>query len=150
MRSSLFVVFVFLLGPAFQADAQVVQWANALDFEYNAFGPDNWSGKQVLGEPDAKPYGSPSERAFRLKEESGFGTVVVEFAQPMEVSFVVIVESHLPGRVADVSLIDDRGHQIPHLHQRALSQFRTFSCFTHRHFAHLVSGEGRRGQFEYY
>ena len=50
--------------------SQNIQWASKVIFQYNSFKESAaWSGDQLLGPPDAYPYGSLNEKAFRLSGE---------------------------------------------------------------------------------
>ncbi|MGB3617921.1 MAG: OmpA family protein [Catalinimonas sp.] len=90
--------------------AQVVQWATAVDYVY---GTPNGAAEQVLGPPDARPFGQPSEKALKLNRKRGTGTVRVRFDHPTQVRQVVVVESYLPGSVQKVKLFDELGRSYP-------------------------------------
>jgi len=89
----------------------VVQWANSLEYQYNQFSLEEYSGKQVLGKPDAYPLGELNPKAFRLKSEASFGSFIVKFSNPQEVQQIIIVENNLPGRIVEVSLLDEKGNK---------------------------------------
>ena len=109
MKQKLTFFTLFLLGSMYLAHGQNIQWASELEYEYNNYDFDLYSGKQALGKPDAKPEGNLSPNSFRLKSESGFGSIIVKFANPQKISQVLIVESNLPGNVVDVQLYDVDG-----------------------------------------
>lgn len=101
--------------------AQDVFWASKVSFSQNEFGPNDGAAINVLGEPDAIPYGSPNPNTFRLKSLNGFGRVVVSFEKNLLAKQVLIFENHLPGRVHRVIAFDanenkkivyDGGHKI--------------------------------------
>ncbi len=93
------------------ANAQQIQWASKLIFQYNQFSDNDWSGLKTLGPPDASPFGSPNKNAFRIKSESGYGTVSVGFDHPQPVSQIVIVENNKPGNIVKVVLHDTAGNE---------------------------------------
>ncbi len=98
--------FVFIITSVYSND---VYWSSDLDFQHNEFASTDWSAKQALGLPNAKPYGQLSPQAFRLSSKMSFGTLVVNFDDPQYVQQVLILESYLPGRITDVSLYDEKG-----------------------------------------
>ncbi len=106
LRSHWLFLFVFLSTTTFAND---VYWSSHLDFQHNEFASTDWSAKQVLGSPNAYPYGQLSPQAFRLSSKMSFGTLVVNFDDPQYVQQVLILESYLPGRITDVSLYDEKG-----------------------------------------
>ena len=83
-----------------------IQWAQKVDFQYNQYGEGEFSGQKAVGPPDVGQPGTLSEDAFRLKNLRAFGTLVLEF-NPQYVQQVVIVESNSPGKIQDVTLIDE-------------------------------------------
>jgi outer membrane protein OmpA-like peptidoglycan-associated protein len=83
-----------------------VQWASYLVFQNNNYGFGAWSGKQATGHPNAIPPGKLSPDAFRLNEESGFGKIIFGYYQATEISQILVVENHLPGRIAKISVFD--------------------------------------------
>jgi hypothetical protein len=101
-----YLISVFILFRCFEVSAQGVQWASEVSFQFNQFSESQFSARELIGPPDAQPFGSSSERAFRLNSESGYGTVTLGFDQPMNVSEIVIVENYLPGRVNKIILYD--------------------------------------------
>ncbi len=86
--------------------AQKIQWASEVLFQFNQFSETEYSASQVLGTPDAEPYGELSANAFRLNAESGYGTMTLGFETPQQISQVLIVENHMPGQVSKVILHD--------------------------------------------
>jgi len=101
------LVFVFD-----NAASQGVQWASSLEFQYNCFaktGP--WSGAQVVGPPDAMPFGSLNESAARLISKSAYATVKLRYNQPQQVEEILVMESFEPGRVAKIVLYDAEGKE---------------------------------------
>jgi len=107
----LLVVVESLLIALSPAGAQQIQWASSVVFEYNAFGQDSWSGRQVLGPPDALPFGQLHPNAYRITEESGFGKIVLGFDNPIHVKQLIIVENYLPGRIDKISLYDEEDQE---------------------------------------
>ncbi len=108
-RMNRFLASLLVAMISFSSVGQEIQWASSLDFAYNLSDQANYSAKTVLGEPDAAPYGQLNDKAFRLNSEAGFGTVVVNFDQPLKVRNVVIIENNLPGRITSVLLYEENG-----------------------------------------
>jgi len=92
-------------------EAQQIQWADKVDFQFNQFGESDvrYSAHQALGPPDAFPQGSINENAFRLKYPGAFGTMVLQFANPQPIQELIIIENHQPGRIESISLFDNSG-----------------------------------------
>ncbi len=107
-----FLSLILLSFVYFSGIGQNIQWASSLDFAYNLSDQNSYSANTVLGEPDAAPYGQLNEKAFRLNSEAGFGTVVVNFEQPLKVRNVVIIENNLPGRITSVLLYEENGTRL--------------------------------------
>jgi outer membrane protein OmpA-like peptidoglycan-associated protein len=108
-RAGCILLLFFSLFGEYSIYAQDIQWASSVEFQYNQYGENDWSAKQVLGPPNATPFGNPSPKAFRLSAESAFGTVIVKFQYPQPVQQLIIVESFLPGRISEVILYDING-----------------------------------------
>ena len=89
--------------------SDTVQWASKLRYQYNSTTGGDYSGYQALGKPDAFPPGNLNPNAFRLKENKMFGSLIVGFKQPQEITQILIVENHLPGRINKIKLFDDHG-----------------------------------------
>ncbi len=90
--------------------AQEIIWASEVIFQYNAFkkqGP--WSGEMILGAPDAYPYGSLNEKAFRLISEDAYGTITLGFQSTKVAKEILIAENFAPGRVTKVIVFDTNG-----------------------------------------
>jgi hypothetical protein len=102
----LLILSFIWLGAQAQED---VQWASKLIFQFNNFGDEVFSGKQVLGPPDALPFGKLNEKAFRIKYVEGMGTFTVGYETPVKARNVLIAESNDPGRVYKVFVVDDQG-----------------------------------------
>lgn len=107
-NTAVFFIIVLLLF-AKGAWAQEIQWASRLDYQFNQFQNDAWSGSRVLGKPDALPPGYLNKNAFRLRSRNEFGKIVVGFDRPQHAQQVVIVESFEPGRIVQVKVVDDKG-----------------------------------------
>lgn len=123
-RVLLFVwLFYFAAVPLF---AQEIQWADKLDYAYNEFGVTDWSGKMVVGAPDAKDLGGLDKRAFRVKEESGYATLLLSYSRPQRVTHVVVIESYLPGRVTEIAFTDDNGSKYPVYKAKAVAALETY------------------------
>lgn len=123
MNNQLYI-FVFLFFSFISAGAQKIQWASAVEFQYNQFGETDvrYSAHQVTGPPDALPLGSIHENAFRLKYPESFGTLVLKFNQPQVVQELVIIENHAPGRIESISLFDEQGTRYQFLEQEVKSE----------------------------
>ncbi|MDN4164185.1 OmpA family protein [Cytophagales bacterium LB-30] len=92
---------------------QRIQWASKVDFQFNEYSDSLFSARSVLGEPDAFPYGTLNPKAFRLLEESAFGTLDLRFDTAQQVQQIIIIESYLPGRISEVTLIDEDLNKYP-------------------------------------
>ena len=100
MKFSKFFLLAVLLLSSHLSFSQAIYWADTLEYEYNSFGLEKWSGKKALGEPDAI-IGDLDENAYRINKESEFGTIVVEFTEPRTAKRVVVIENNIPGRVTE-------------------------------------------------
>ncbi len=87
-----------------------IQWASSLEYQYNQYQEVDYSAHKALGPPDAFPPGHINKNAFRLTDESEFGTIKLGFDIPQPVQQVIIVESNEPGRIVQVKLIDEFGY----------------------------------------
>jgi len=117
-----------LLFTAATTVAQQIQWASAVDYQYNQFAEAEYAGHSATGEPDAFPLGFLSPKAFRLKNEKAFGSLMLEFDKPQAVQQLLIVESHMPGRVTKIALLDEVGNKYPIYNKEAANvdeRFRT-------------------------
>ncbi|MDN5200026.1 OmpA family protein [Fulvivirgaceae bacterium BMA10] len=103
------ILTFFFFQPIY---SQQIQWASTVDFKFNEFKNSEASSAQALGIPNAFPHGSLNKNAFRLKSESTFGTLVVNYENAQEVRHVVIVESFVPGRITNVILHTLEGGRI--------------------------------------
>lgn len=110
MKKTFSTIFSLFL-TAFCLHAGDLQWASELVFQYNQYGSDDWSGHRSLGQPDAIPAGTLNKNAFRLKTEKGYGTLTVGFQEPRQISEILIVESHDPGRIVKIVLIDTQNNE---------------------------------------
>jgi outer membrane protein OmpA-like peptidoglycan-associated protein len=117
------IVVVILIISAIQLNAQEIQWASEVDFQFNQFSETEYSAEKLLGEPDAAPYGQMSKNAFRINAETGFGSVTLRYNNPQVVSQIVVVESYLPGRVSKILLydMDDNSHTVYEAKPQSLS-----------------------------
>lgn len=90
-----------------------IDWADQVEFQYNQFDGSNarFSARQALGPPDALPQGYINEKAFRLNDQSGFGTLILSYANPKIAQQIVIIENNCPGRIQSISLFDENEHQ---------------------------------------
>ena len=87
---------------------QEIQWASQLHFQYNGFAKTGaWSGEKVIGDPDSYPLGSLNENAFRLNEQSAYGTLTLGFSTPQIVKNIIVIESFLPGKVSKIVIYDE-------------------------------------------
>lgn len=106
-----YVLFAGLLIFSVCAKAQQIQWADHVVFQYNQFDENDFSARELLGPPDAFPYGKMSNKAFRLNGESAYGIATVGFSQPVQVKQIIIVENFLPNRIAKIVLKDTDGRE---------------------------------------
>lgn len=109
----LFKSLVLVLLTATTIMGQQIQWASSVDYQYNQFDDADYSGLSATGQPDAFPMGFLNPKAFRLKSEKAFGSLMLEFEKPQAVQQLIIVESYSPGKVTKVALIDEKGNKYP-------------------------------------
>lgn len=112
---------------AASAEARQIQWAASVDYQYNQFGTEEFSGKDATGEPNAFPLGFINAKAYRLKSEKSFGTLMLRFAKPQTVQQLAIVESYAPGRITRISLLDKKGNKYPVYQKNATQPDDKFS-----------------------
>lgn len=105
------VILIPLLLILFQSHAQKIHWADQLIFQHNAYSETEYSGQQLVGSPDASPYGKLSKNAFRLNDERSYGIVSVGYREPIQVSQIIIVENYLPNHISKVILKDTDGKE---------------------------------------
>lgn len=108
-----------VLMAAGSLEARQIQWASSVDYQYNQFGTEEFSAHSATGEPNAFPLGFISSKAYRLKEEKGFGTIMVRFAKPQTVQLLAVVESYAPGKITRISLLDKKGNKYPVYNKQA-------------------------------
>ncbi len=107
--------------------AQDITWASEVIFQYNGFkeaGP--WSGQMILNEPDAYPYGSLNEKAFRLKDDNAYGTITVGFKSTTVAKELLVAENFAPGRVSKVVVFDPAGTEYV-VYEKASQDIGVFS-----------------------
>lgn len=88
-----------------------IQWAKELKFQSNNYGDSDFSGNQVLGPPDAFPFGVVHRNAYRLKNKSGYGEITVAYQYPTQVEQIIIVENNLTDRIDRIMLHDTDGNK---------------------------------------
>jgi OOP family OmpA-OmpF porin len=123
-------ILLFCCLWSFTVNGQIrkIQWASNLEYQYNQYQEDDYSGHQALGPPNAFPPGRINRNAFRLVSDAEFGTLNLGFATPQQVQQVVIIENNQPGRIAQIKLIDESGfnyiiyQQDPH---KIIARFRS-------------------------
>ena len=108
MKNALLAIFCLSSICAF-GQTWKIQWASHVDYQYNQSRDSTFSGTKAVGPPDAFPPGTLSKSAFRLKSTSSFGTLVLGFEKPQQVTQLVVVENNDPGRIVQVKLIDEKG-----------------------------------------
>ena len=108
MSKLLAIIFCFWSTIAL-SQIQKIQWASRLDYQFNQYSDSQFSATQVLGPPDAFPPGTLSKNALRLQGDASYGTVVVGFKRPQQVTQLVVVENNRPGRIVQIKLIDEKG-----------------------------------------
>lgn len=96
--------------------AQNAQWASKVIGYSSQFGKKQYAAKQALGKPNVLPAFKDSPCAWSpLNEESRTDEYLqVGFSKPMRISQVAVAESHNPGAVSKVYIIDVSGksHEI--------------------------------------
>lgn len=111
MKVSKYFLYLFCTLSFFSSQAQDIIWADELSFQFNNYEEANFSGKQALGAPDALPSGSLHQKAFRMKSESAYGTLIVSYKNPTKVNHLVIIENNHPGNIVEIALHDAQGQK---------------------------------------
>jgi len=106
-------LFLLILSTNFSFSQERILWASGVDFQFNQFGDVEWSAKEALGEPNATPFGQLNSKAFRLADLQAFGTIILSFDSAVFAQQVIIIESHMPGRISEVALIDEKENKFP-------------------------------------
>ena len=104
------IQLVFILNASI-AVPQKIHWADRLIFQHNQYSDNEFNGDQVLGFPNAMPYGKLNKHAFRLKEEQSYGIIKVGYDNPIQVSQIVVIENFLPNRISKLILQDTEGNE---------------------------------------
>lgn len=111
-----FFLFVILLGTLVQLSAQRVQWAGKVVSKSSEYGEKRYSASQILGEPNVLPNFRDSPCAWSpFREQSRTDEFIeVGFKKKMRIRQVAIAESHNPGAISKILLIDTNGetHQV--------------------------------------
>lgn len=104
-------ILLFCCMGSLSAFGQIrkIQWASDLLYQYNQYQEVDYSGHQALGPPDAFPPGRINKNAFRLVSDYEFGTLNLGFATPQKVQHIIIIENNQPGRITQISLVDESG-----------------------------------------
>lgn len=110
LYKTLLTLLVFIITVHGLA-AQQIQWAESVDFEFNQAESSLQTGIKALGAPDALPSGITHQNAFKLNQESAFGTLIVTYKQPQKINQVIVIENHIPGRIVEISLHDESGQK---------------------------------------
>jgi outer membrane protein OmpA-like peptidoglycan-associated protein len=100
-----------MVGQIHFAMAQDIQWAHGVRLKGQAFGATDWAPAQVLGTPNASPYGKLNPKAFRMSAEDGTATLTLSYKTPQIVKQVLIAENNSPGRIQLVTVIDENGNR---------------------------------------
>jgi outer membrane protein OmpA-like peptidoglycan-associated protein len=106
-----YLYFSFLLLICGTTRGGTIQWASEVAFEYNSYDTASWSGLQAVGPPDARPLGQLNPNAFRIRDEAGFGKIIVGYQQPIRIQQIIIVENYLPGRISKISVFDELNNE---------------------------------------
>ncbi|NML66823.1 OmpA family protein [Hymenobacter sp. RP-2-7] len=112
--SGYFLVAALLAGSA--AQAQSVLWATKVTevSSQKAKGKEDYSPEQVLGEPNALPLGSASEKAWTPGKDGSTEFIEVRFAHSIKAQQVTVIENVNPGAIIKIELVDTKGqrHQV--------------------------------------
>lgn len=100
---------IFGLLCAFQAEAQVVQWASKVIEFSSELTPIQYSAQQVLGKPNVLPAGGQNPNAWTPEKPKREEFVKVGFATPMQIRQVAIAESYNPSALFKVFAYDEAG-----------------------------------------
>ncbi len=105
----IFLILLSFISTHIIAQQTSIQWAGKVEYQFNNYHEKHFSGLEVLGPPNAFPPGVLSQRAFRLKSDRSYGTIVISLNRPQNIQHVVIVENYNPGRLTQVKLKDTDG-----------------------------------------
>ncbi len=103
------IILIISFSSFLFAQQTKIQWAGKVEYQFNNYHEIHFSGMEVMGPPNAFPPGVLSQRAFRLKSDRSYGTLVVSFSKPQNVQHVIIVENYNPGRLTQIKLKDTDG-----------------------------------------
>lgn len=91
--------------------AQQVQWASMVNEYSSQKDIDRYSVKQVIGEPNAYPYHDDQFTAWQPQSTKGTEYIKVGFAKPQPVQQIIVVESYMPGSIAQIYIYDEKGRE---------------------------------------
>lgn len=91
--------------------AQQVQWASMVNEYSSQKDIDKYSVKQIIGEPNAYPYHEDQFTAWQPQSFKGMDYIKVGFAKPQQVQQIIVVESYMPGSIAQIYLYDEKGKE---------------------------------------
>lgn len=107
----IFLISIFVLNPIISI-GQDVQWAYELIGFSSEYTSQEYSAKQVLGEPNALPSGGQSAVAWSpYWANRGIEWIHVGFQNPIQIKQIAIGESLNPGTVTKVFTYDTRGKE---------------------------------------
>jgi OmpA-OmpF porin, OOP family len=102
--------FVFLLG-ILSTYAQKVQWASEIHSFSSELTPVQYSAKQVLGKPNAFPPGGENPNAWTPAKANRKEFIRVNYAEPMAIQQIAIVESYNPSALFRIYVYDEEGNE---------------------------------------
>ncbi len=118
------LVTIFFLLMSIKCYSQGIQWASEVVDHSKQLRKTDYSYREILGKPDAEPYGRKSFNAFLINTDSTKRSITLVFENPQHVSRVIIVENYFPGQIRKVSLYDTEGklHDIYESPRQIISQ----------------------------
>lgn len=113
-----YLLLIFLIYPAITF-SQEIQWASTIKACSQSYDTENYTNKQVLGEPDVYleyPRASSKSYLFGWREVEDDETpdeafIQVIFKNPQKANRIVIAENCNPGTITKVFLYDEEGKE---------------------------------------
>jgi len=107
-----FLLSFFLLILVLHLSGQNIQWASEVHEHSSQYMSTKYSAEQVLGPANVYPEGGDNKLAWSPKVTDGkIEFIKVGFATPMQISQIVIYETHKPGAVSAVYTYDAGGKE---------------------------------------
>lgn len=118
--------FIILLATLFSSSyiyAQQIQWAQRVSAFSSEKDIDKNSIKQVVGEPNAYPIHDDQYTAWEPKSFRGIDYIKVAYASPQNIQQILVVESYMPGSIAEIYLYDEKDKEYKVYENKSARQF---------------------------